>query len=270
MLKDFKSKIAINNVLSPKNKQTSNFSLNKRKKLNSETKILKQTSSTSEAKKLFEKQLTFSPVNNSNQAKVSYTTKNNNVILKNPQYSAKIFEQKNESMSKDKELIKKNSVQYNTSKYPASVVMTEANSKNIKRSDSNNMNTNYSNVLTENCLTTKNKNSKSKSIYNENKMQNDVNYNFSPKNVHTTKNVENCKKTIFDYKLKTSIKLSKNKGGGSESPMKKIMKEVSAEQGCFKIEKFDEIKMKILNFCKINNLSINEVKFFFGKIKFLD
>lgn len=262
MLKDIKSKLTVNNIKLPKNmKQATNYSLDKRKKSSEQTtKVLIQNSSNSDKIKL-DKQITFSPVS-MNISKVAYTTKQNNSIYKNPHYSAKVFEKKNESMSRERDMVKKNSSQYN-----ANILWTEANLKNIIKNDNNINNSNYINLLTENCFSAKSKISKNRTIYSENKGLNDVNTkNFSPKNIlKYSKQTESNKKSIFDYKIKPhSIKLSKP-GGSSQSPTKKLKKEVSISQesNCFKIEKFDEIKSKILKFCTNNNMTINEVNMCF-------
>lgn len=159
-------------------------------------------------------------------------------------------------MSRERDIVKKNSSIYNTN-----VLITEANMKNITKIDtSNHNNTNYINLLTENCFSAKSKITKNRAIYSENKGQNDIiSKNISPK--HNNSKIESNKKSIFDYKIKTnSIKLSKP-SVTSQSPTKKLKKDISNhESNVFKIEKFDEIKSKILKFCNSNNMSINEVK----------
>jgi hypothetical protein len=262
MLKDFRSKIATSNVKSPKTKPQ-NYSVEKRKKsADFGSKILKGNNSNNEKNKL-EKPITFSPISSSN-GKVLNTSKNNNFV-KITQYTTKAYENKNESLSKERDRSKKGS-----GNYTASILATESNAlaRNIKKNDTKDQtqinNTNYSSVLTENCFSAKSRITKNKTLQSDAKrpQKEEILRNFSPKNyLQSSKHTESSKKSIFDYKLKpTTIKLAKG-SGSSQSPMKRMKKEssMSQESNCFKIEKFDEIKSKILKFCKSNNMTINEV-----------
>ncbi len=241
-------------------KQVTNFSLDKRKKTSEQhSKIQRQNTSISKENKQ-DKPITFSPVSNNIKNKAAQTLKDNNYFIRTTQITTKHLDQKNESMSKEKEINKKNSSQYCTG-----VLMTETNMKNYRKMENsiNNSSTNYNSLLTENYFSAKTKIKKNKTLLSECKGKNEeVLKNFSPKNVlQSSKQIsESNKKAVFDYKLKpTTIKLSKG-SRTSESPSKKRESSMSQDLNYFKVDKLEEIKSKIFKFCKSNNMKIYEVK----------
>ena len=237
--------------------QATNFSLDKRKKTEQHAKIQRQNTSISKENKK-EKPITFSPVGNNIKNKAAQTVKDNNYFIRTTQITTKNLDYKNESMSKEKEITKKNSNQYCTS-----VLMTETNLKNYRKLENNinNTSTNYNCLLTENYLSSKSKIKPNKTLFSEIKGKNDeVVKNFSPKNVlQSSKQSDSNKKAVFDYKLKpTTIKLSKGTRS-SESPSKKRESSMSQDLNYFKVDKLEEIKSKIFKFCRSNNMKIYEV-----------
>jgi len=124
----------------------------------------------------------------------------------------------------------------------------------------------YNNLITENCFSPKSKNS------DNNKLKNiDFNYqelikkyrNFSPKIVQTAKNQES-KKNPFNSNANSSnkqnLKVSKMISPKIQSPVNKGKANSITSSSKIQNKNFEEIKEKILNFCKANTLESNKNK----------